>query len=236
MFLPVQTALRKIGNPEKAKFLKRFFKTGKGQYAEGDRMLGITVPEQRKVAKKFSSMDLDDVLTLLHSGYHEERLTALLILVHQFEHGDVQTRKKIFYAYLKNTTYVNNWDLVDLSAPRIVGAFLSGKKGTGNRQLLKKLALSKHLWERRIAIVATLFFIVRDGEFDDTLNICEMLLKDRHDLIHKACGWMLREVGKRDEKVLEKFLDTYLAAMPRTMLRYSIERMDRAKKDFYMGR
>jgi len=217
----------KLKNPKKAKILQGFFKTGKGQYGEGDIFLGITVPEQRKLAKKYYDLTLDDIQTLLNSKIHEHRLTALFILIHHYK--TIKRKKSIVDLYLKNTQNVNNWDLVDLSAPNILGDYLLDKK----RNKLYSLAKSKDLWKKRIAIVATFTFI-KNNQYDDTIKIAEILLKDKHDLIHKACGWMLREVGKKNIKVLETFLNKNIKQMPRTMLRYSIERFEEKKRLYYL--
>lgn len=221
--------LNRYANEEKAEFLKRFFKTGKGDYAEGDRFLGIVVPTTRKVAKKFRDLPLDQVFKLLQSKYHEERLLALFILVDQFQLADEDKRKSIYTAYLELAPdYVNNWDLVDSSAEPIIGAYLEHK----SRRILYKLAKSQNLWERRIAMLSTFHFI-RNNDFKDTLDIALILINDKHDLIHKAAGWLLREVGKRSEKTLKKFLDQYRHKMPRTMLRYAIEKFpDHIRKQY----
>jgi len=221
--------LKGIANPEKAKILAGFFKTGKGQYGEGDIFLGIMVPQQRRIAKKYSSLSLKDIRTLLSSKVHEHRVVALLILVSQFRKADQTGKKQIAGFYLDNTNRINNWDLVDLSAPHILGEHLQGKDAA----LLYRLASSANLWERRIAIIATFAFIRRNA-FKDTLRIAEALLHDHHDLIHKAAGWMLREVGKRDVKTLERFLGEHAAAMPRTMLRYAIEHFNDAKRQKWL--
>lgn len=223
--------LKRLADVDKAKFLAGFFKTGKGQYAEGDIFLGITVPQQRKIAKKYRDLKLDIIKNLLESKIHEERLVGLLILVERFRNSDAKERSKIFNFYLDNLAGVNNWDLVDLSAPNIVGSYLIDKKG--ERDLLLKLAVSDNLWEKRISIVATYTFI-RKSEFSQTIKIAGILLHNKHDLIHKAVGWMLREVGKKDQKVLEEFLLKYRMQMPRTMLRYAIERLDEEKRKFYL--
>lgn len=215
-------------SPEKAKLLQRYFKTGPGEYAEGDVFLGITVPESRKIAKKYASLKLADVITLLHSEIHEERLIALLIMVGKFQAGEEQSR--VYDLYLKNARYINNWDLVDLSAHKIVGAYLSNKPKT----ILYKLAKSKNVWERRIAVISTFNFIGHN-RFSESLKIARMLLGDQHDLIHKAVGWMLREVGKRDLKTEEGFLKEYCREMPRTMLRYAIERFPEGKRKLYLS-
>ncbi len=217
--------LQKISNPEKAKILQRFFKTGKGQYGEGDIFLGITVPEQRRIAKKYKALDLNEIQKLLLSKIHEHRLTAILILTYQF----LESKEKITKFYLKNTKYINNWDLVDLSADKILGEYLIDK----NKDILYKLAKSKNLWEKRISIIATFNFI-KNNKFEDALRISEILLNDKHDLIHKAVGWMLREIGKRDLQTEEGFLKKYHKQMPRTMLRYAIERFPDKKRKFYM--
>ena len=201
--------LDRLKNPKQAALLQRFFKTGKGEYGEGDVFLGISVPEQRKVAKRHAELSLVEIAQLLNSKLHEHRLVGLLILTQQFEKADEGMKKKIFGFYLKNSKKINNWDLVDLSAPRIVGAFLLDK----DRKILYALAKSANLWERRISIISTLAFIVK-GESKDALAIAEMHLKDRHDLIHKATGWMLREVGKRcGEEKLEEFLKKHSKQM-----------------------
>lgn len=216
-------------NPKQAKLLQRFFKTGKGEYGEGDVFLGIKVPVQREVVKKYKDLSMDEVEKLLRSKIHEHRLVALLILMDKFKKADDAGKKRIFDFYLANTAHINNWDLVDLSCRDIVGEYLLDKK----KDVLCKLACSKDLWERRISIISTAAFI-RKGKFDDTLKLAELLLKDKHDLIHKAVGWMLREVGKKDQAAEEKFLKKHYKQMPRTMLRYAIERFDAKKKKFYM--
>jgi len=219
-----------LANPVKAKILQGFFKTNKGQYGEGDVFLGIVVPEQRKLVKKyFSEFSLKDVQDLLNSKIHEERLIALLILVKKYEKCENQ-RKEIFEFYLKNTENINNWDLVDLSAPNIVGKYLLDK----DKKLLYGLANSSNLWEKRISIISSFSFI-RNKQFKDTLKISEILLNDKHDLIHKAAGWMLREVGKRDLKAEEDFLKKHYKKMPRTMLRYAIEKFPEEKRKRYLG-
>jgi len=216
------------GRKEKVAVYSNFFKTGKGQYGEGDIFIGSTVPDTRSVASSYKDLPFFDIRTLLHSKIHEERLCALLILVYQFQKGNNQ--KKIYEFYLKNTKRINNWDLVDSSADKIVGCYLFEK----DKKILCTLARSSNLWERRIAIIATFYFI-RNKQFEDTLVVSEILLQDKHDLIHKAVGWMLREVGKRDQNILETFLKKYYKIMPRTMLRYSIEKFSDPKKKFYMS-
>jgi len=230
MLSKIKKELKSLASKKDAQILQRFFKTGKGEYGEGDIFLGIRVPVQRQVVKKYWQMDLREVEVLLKSKIHEYRLVALLILVKKFEQGNEKTKKKIFNLYLKNTKYINNWDLVDLSAPNIVGTYLLDK----DRDILYKLAESQSLWERRISILATYTFI-KQGEYQDTLKISEVLLKDKHDLIHKAVGWMLRELGKRiDQTIEEKFLKKYYKSMPRTMLRYAIERFSEKKRKKYL--
>jgi 3-methyladenine DNA glycosylase AlkD len=226
----LQACLRSLGNPQQAAILARFFKTGPGEYGEGDVFVGVKVPVQRKLAKEFRDLSLPEIECLLRSEIHEGRLTALLILVLQFAKADAKGRKCIYDLYLTNTEHVNNWDLVDLSAPQVVGAYLEAK----SRKPLYGLAKSKSLWERRISILATFHFI-RQGEFNDTLKIAEILLADKEDLIHKAVGWMLREVGKRDVQALEGFLQPHHRTMPRTMLRYAIERLAEKKRQMYLG-
>lgn len=219
-------------NPVKAKILSGFFKTGRGEYGENDKFLGITVPLQRKIVRRYRDLDWDDIKELIKSKYHEERLITLLILVDRFKRGDPKDQQRIFDFYLKNTRYINNWDLVDLSAPNIIGAYLMDKE----INILHQLAKSKNLWERRIAIIATFYFI-RDGKGDETLKLAKTLLHDDHDLIHKVVGWMLREVGKRVSKEKEEeFLDKYAKQMPRTMLRYAIEHFPEGKRKKYLKR
>ena len=221
----LQYKIKKLANPKKAVILQRFFKTGPGEYGEGDKFLGLTVPQCRALAQKYQKLSFVDVSKLLQSLFHEERLIALLILVHNFQTGDNNARQKIYNFYLKNTNYINNWDLVDLSADKIVGAYLLNKNST----ILFKLARSKNLWERRIAIISTWQFIKND-KFDLTIKLSRPLLKDEHDLMHKAVGWMLREVGKRDKKTLINFLHRYHTQMPRTALRYAIERFSETER------
>ncbi len=223
--------LKKLADPKQAEVLQRFFKTGKGEYGEGDIFLGVKVPEQRKVVSKFEDLSLKDLEELLNSKIHEYRMSALFILTERYEKEDEREKKKVFNFYLKNTKNINNWDLVDLSAPKIVGDYLLNKP----RSVLYKLAKSNNLWERRIAIISTFTFI-RNNEFRDTLKIAEILLNDKHDLIHKAVGWMLREVGKRDQKIEEEFLKKHYLKMPRVMLRYAIERFEERKRKFYLGK
>jgi 3-methyladenine DNA glycosylase AlkD len=227
----VQADLKKAARPERCEQLQRFFKTGPAEYAEGDRFLGVYVPDVRKIARQYQDLSHKEIDTLLQSPIHEERLTALMILAEQFGRGDKRIQKRIYHYYLNRTRYVNNWDLVDLTAPRIVGAWLHGKSKTP----LRRLARSTNLWERRIAIIATSYDIKQD-DFTATLEIAEMLLTDKHDLIHKAVGWMLREVGKLSLKVEEAFLEQQSDTMPRTMLRYAIERFAGQKRKYYMNK
>ncbi len=221
--------LKKISDPEQAKILRRFFKTGKGEYGEGDIFLGVKVPDQRKMAGNFKKLSLSDIKKLLDGKIHEHRMSALFILIKQYEKADERGKKKIFDFYLRNTKNINNWDLVDISAPKIVGDYLLKKP----KDVLYKLSKSKNLWEKRIAILATFAFI-KNNKFGDTLKISKIFLKDKHDLIHKAVGWMLREVGKRDQEIEEEFLKKYYLKMPRTMLRYAIEKFDEKKRKFYL--
>lgn len=231
---PVVQKLAKFKNPIKAKILAGFFKTGKGQYGEGDIFWGINVPEQRRVALEFVDLPYPQIEELLRSQVHEHRLTALLILTYKYARLKVDAeKKKIFDFYIKNLKYINNWDLVDVTCHKIIGDYLSDKKDT-DRKLLYKLASSKNLWERRTAIVSTFCFI-RQRDFRDSLKIGELLLRDKHDLIHKAVGWMLREVGKKDEITLHNFLKKHHRQMSRTTLRYSIERLGEEFRRHYMG-
>lgn len=222
-------ALNKEANPERAVHSQRFFKTGKGQYGEGDLFLGLTVPQQRIIAKKYKSIPLDELQTVIESEYHEHRLTTLMILVDKFKSTkDEKLRKEIIDFYLKNTKHINNWDLVDTSA-RILGEYLLDK----NRSTLYELAKSENLWQQRISIIATSYFIDH-YQFEDTLKISELLLNNNHDLIHKAVGWMLREVGKKELNAEIVFLDKYHKVMPRTMLRYAIERFPKDLRVHYL--
>jgi 3-methyladenine DNA glycosylase AlkD len=217
--LALQNELMALANPGKAVGMARFFKTDKGQYGEGDRFLGIGVPAQRKIALRYMGLSLKDVGRVLKSPYHEHRFTALEILVAQYERGTTAVRDAVFAFYLGQTSRINNWDLVDTSAPYIVGEHVA----QSSREVLHKLAVSKDLWERRIAIVATLA-LIKGGEVEETFRIGEKLLSDKHDLIHKAVGWMLRETGKVSREKLLQFLHSHHAQLPRTALRYAIER------------
>jgi 3-methyladenine DNA glycosylase AlkD len=225
----VHEELLKRADPIKANFYPRFFKCKVGEYGEGDLFLGVTTPKIYEVVSIFQATDLKTIEKLLHSKIHEERTVALSVLLKQFAKGDDAKRKEIFNLYLRNTKYINNWDLVDISASKIVGQYLENKP----RSILYKLAISSLLWERRISIIATFHFL-RLNQFEDTLKISELLLNDREDLIHKAVGWMLREVGKRDIKVEETFLKKHYFEMPRTMLRYSIEKFPESLRQKYL--
>jgi len=219
--------LHKLKNPSKAKILQGFFKTGVGQYGEGDTFLGISVPECRKIATKYANLSLKDITTLLKSETHEERLIALLILIQNFQKSSKKEKKDIYNFYLNSTKYINNWDLVDLSAPKIVGEYLLGQEipKQVRDDTLIKLARSKNLWEKRIAIIATYQFIWKAKEYKETFRIAEILISDKHDLIQKAIGWMLREVGKKvSQEAEEDFLKKNYQKMGRTTLRYAIER------------
>ncbi len=220
-----RAALRALAQPEKARFLAGYFKTGKGEYGAGDRFLGIVVPQVRRLARQFRQLTLKDCEKLLQSAYNEERLLALLVLVQHYASGDVPMQEAVFRLYLDNRQRVNNWNLVDTSAPHIVGPHLVHR----DRALLYELVGSEFLWDRRIAMLAT-FALIRNGDYADTLQLVERLLDDSQDLMHKACGWMLREVGNRDVKTLEAFLAIHHAAMPRTMLRYAIEKFEPGKR------
>lgn len=225
----IEKELERFSTSEKKEFLPYFFKTGKGQYGEGDKFLGVVVPDTRKVAKKYKVISFEDVAALLENKYHECRLCALLILIEKFKKADENEKKKVFDFYLSHTRYINNWDLVDLSCKDIVGNYLLNKP----RNILYKLAESSSMWDQRIAVVSTYSFI-RLNDFEDILRLSEILLHHKHDLMHKAIGWMLREVGKRDKKVLCAFLDKYHKVMPRTMLRYSIEKFSTEERAYYM--
>lgn len=222
--------LKGVSKKEKEEIFQRFFKTGKGEYGEGDTFAGITVPDIRNISKRYyKEMTLEEVEYFVQHKIHEYRLFGLLTLTYMWKKADETERKNIFDLYVKNLKYVNNWDLVDLSAPNIVGEYLKEK----NRAILYELARSNNLWEQRVAIISTFSFI-REKDFVDMLNISEILLHHKHDLIHKAVGWMLREVGKRDQDVEEEFLKKYYKEMPRTMLRYAIERFEEEKRQRYL--
>ena len=249
MFSQLQKDLKKLANPQKAKIVGHF-KTGKGEYGEGDKFLGIMTGPVQDLARKYKDLSFLDLQTLLNGEFHEERTLAVMILVGQFKKSEGRRveREKIFNFYLKNTKRINNWDLVDISAPHIVGESVCQAVGRSDgqtvresddqsvraqREILYKLAKSENLWERRISIMAT-FAFTRENDFTDTLKISEILLSDKQDLIHKAVGWMLREIGKRDQQVEEAFLDKFVTRMPRTMLRYAIEKFPEKKRQEYL--
>jgi 3-methyladenine DNA glycosylase AlkD len=224
--LELKTTLREIASPERAAVNRGFFKMGPGEYSEGDQFLGIRIPDLRALVKKADAISLREALALLRSEWHEERLMSLLLMERRFESAVVDAdREVIVKAYLANTRWVNNWDLVDASAPSILGSWLL----TRERSLLGELVRSESLWERRIAVVSTLT-LIRSGDFKETLSLSERLLKDPEDLMHKACGWMLREVGKKDQELLISFLSKHAPRMPRTMLRYAIERFPQQER------
>jgi 3-methyladenine DNA glycosylase AlkD len=225
----ILSRMKGLGDAQRARDLQRFFKTGPGEYGEGDVFAGLRVPEIRKLAKEYQSVSLSTAVHLLHSPIHEARLLVLLIMVRAFRQGDALLREKIYRVYLQNTRFINSWDLVDLSADHIVGAHLMFL----SRDPLRSLAVSNLIWERRIAIMATFHFI-KKGEFSETLQIAQLLLKDKEDLIHKAVGWMLRELGKRDQKTEESFLKVNYKTMPRTMLRYAIEKFPEELRQGYL--
>ncbi len=230
MLKKLKSELRELADTERAKASLRFFKTGPGEYGEGDKFLGLNVPDLRRLSKSFKLLSNDDTLQLLSSEFHEERLLSLFILLLKFKQGSPSDQKEIYELYMKNVGYVNNWDLVDCSAPDIVGAYLVDK----SKDPLYKFAVSNSLWERRIAVLSTLYYIKR-GSFDETLKIADILLKDKEDLIHKAVGWMLREVGNRDISAEKAFLNKCYNSMPRTMLRYAIEKYPEPERKEYLA-
>ena len=225
----IRQAFRRLSDANRAQHSQRFFRTGPGEYGEGDVFLGITVPQIRKMAKRCAKLANAEIVELLRSSYHEERLLALLVFVAKFKQEDEKQRKTIYNLYLKHKKHINGWDLVDLSAPNIVGTYLLNR----DTSVLYKLARSKRLWDRRIAIMATLTFI-KQHQFDDTLKIAEILLQDEEDLIHKAVGWMMREIGNRDLLAEEAFLRVHYQRMPRTMLRYAIEKFVENRRQQYL--
>ena len=225
----IQQELESLADPGHAAILQRFFKTGPGEYGEGDRFLGLRVPVLRKVARKYRHLPLAAAVTLLQSAFHEDRLLALLILIQRYYPGDLGLRGEIHRLYLEHCGLVNNWDLVDASAPHLLGHYLRDRP----KEPLTRLAASRVLWDRRMAIIATFDFI-KQGDFEETLRIARLLLGDPEDLIHKAAGWMLREVGKREIAVAESFLQAHYCQMPRTMLRYAIERLPEARRQAYL--
>ncbi|MDD5528582.1 MAG: DNA alkylation repair protein [bacterium] len=232
LFKDFKSELTQNASKEKALIYQRFFKTGKGEYGEGDIFLGITVPEQKKTAKKYADLSMKDLQDLIKSKIHEERQICLQILIIKFKKADSKQQKEIYNFYIKNTKQINNWDLVDLSAYKIVGPYLEDK----DKSILYKLAQSSNLWERRISILSTFYYIMQNKP-EDTLKIALILKDDKHDLMHKAVGWMLREVGKRcSEELEEQFLKQHYKTMPRTMLRYAIERFPEKKRQFYLAK
>lgn len=226
----IKDKLQKLGDKKRAENSRRYFKTGPGEYGEGDIFIGIPVPELRKLSRAYHDIPLETTSKLLKSPIHEERMLALMILVLKYNRGDAKARKRIYTLYLKNTQFINNWDLVDLSTPYIVGPFLMDK----SKKPLYRLAASKSLWERRIAIMAT-FHYIRQNLYSETLKIAETLISDEEALIHKAVGWMLREIGKRHLQSEEEFLKPRYKEMPRTMLRYAIEKFPSAKRQRYLN-
>ena len=222
--------LKSFASEERRQSNMRFFKTGKGQYGEGDKFIGVTMPDTRKVVKKYWDISSSETLKFVKSPIHEERMLGLLILVEKHKRGDETTRKKVYEIYIKHFKYINNWDLVDVTAPYIIGMELKNK----NNSQLTKWAKSKDLWTRRIAIIGT-FYLTRQGELEEVYRISKILLKDDHDLIHKAVGWMLREAGKKDQKRLEQFLLVHGPKMPRTMLRYAIEKFEEKKRKQFLS-
>ena len=224
--------LTDLSDPKTASVQLRFFKTGQGQYGEGDRFLGVSLPQTRRVVKEFfACAEWTDLEKLYASAWHEARACAVLILVAKFEKAQTEReRQEIFDFYVEHLPRANNWDLIDISAYKIIGAYLAGKK---DRKILFALARSKNLWEQRASIVSTMY-LVKCGEYEPTLMLAEKFFTHEHDLMHKATGWLLREVGKKDERVLRKFLDKHAARMPRTMLRYSIEKLTLEQKKMYM--
>ncbi|MBP1613222.1 MAG: hypothetical protein H6Q13_670 [Bacteroidetes bacterium] len=229
--IEIQNELEQFIDPVKREYLPKFFKTGKGQYGEGDKFLGIVVPITRLVAKQYKNEPFEVTAELLQSEWHECRLCALLMMVERFKKSDEKGRKQIYEFYLSQTKRINNWDLVDLSASYIVGEYLKDK----SREDLYRLAASSLLWEQRIAVVATAALIRKD-DFIDILRLSELLLQHKHDLMQKAIGWMLREMGKRDKELLVQFLEKFSKVMPRTMLRYSIEKFTEEERRYFMQR
>jgi 3-methyladenine DNA glycosylase AlkD len=225
----IHETLRTLGDPNQAGVLRRYFKTGPGEYGEGDEFVGLRVPDMRRLARVYDSLPFSETIRLLQSPAHEARFLGLLILMRAYSRGDASVRQRIYDGYLQNTRFINNWDLVDVSAEHIVGAHLNN----GGRDRLYALAESELVWERRIAIMAT-FHYIKQSEFDDTLHIATILLRDPEDLIHKAVGWMLREIGKRNLSIEESFLKAHYKSMPRTMLRYAIEKFPEGLRRQYL--
>ncbi|MEN9919219.1 MAG: hypothetical protein RL662_1655 [Bacteroidota bacterium] len=227
----IQKQLEAVSSPQKRDFIPSFFKTGKGEYGEGDKFIGVVVPEIRKIAKQYKDLSQEEITNLLHNQYHECRLCALIILTERFKKAKIEVERTSFFNfYLQNTKWINNWDLVDLSCKDVIGGYLIDKT---DRTILYKLAKSNLLWDQRIAIISTHPFIKKQ-DYHDTIQLSAYFLTHKHDLIHKAVGWMLREIGKQDKTVLTMFLDTYYKQMPRTMLRYSIEKLLPEEKAYYM--
>jgi len=227
--MDIRKELLKHKNKVQAQNLSRFFKTGVGEYGAGDKFLGIKVPVLRSLAKQFIELSFSDVQTMLKSVYHEERLLGAFILVYKFKRADEKEKTQIYKLYLKNWSGLNNWDIIDTTTPNIIGEYLADK----DKKIICEFARSNNLWKKRISILATFSFIKRH-EFEDSLKISEILIKDKHDLIHKAVGWMLREVGKRDLPLEETFLRKWYKMMPRTMLRYAIEKFPENKRQKYL--
>ncbi len=227
----IQNELNRLSNREIAEHSQRFFKTGKGEYGERDKFLGIRVPLLRQLAKKYKGISINEATLLLKSQFHEERLLSLFILTELYRAADIQGKKEIYNLYLSNTRFINNWDLVDTSAEHIVGAFLWKR----NKKPIYDLAISQNLWKRRISIMSTFHFIKRN-DFKDALKASEILLHDKEDLIHKSVGWMIREIGKRNLKIVEEFLEKYYKKMPRIMLQYAIEKFPKSKRQKYLKR
>lgn len=223
--------LRRVADPVRAEHAKRFFKTGKGEYGEGDMFIGATVPSLRVLSRRYADVTLTDLLVLLASPIHEERLLALIILTQQYAKGTAQTRAAIYRMYLAQRRYINNWDLVDVSAHKIIGEHVQRGR---SRAVLDRLIRSRRMWDRRIAIISTFRFL-KEGDVNETLRLVTLVLRDTHDLMHKAAGWALREVGKRDQNALYRFLDRHAGRMPRTMLRYAIERLPERERQRYLA-
>lgn len=226
----ISKLLRNLANPDIAEHSKRYFKTGQGEYGEGDQFLGIRVPDIRAQVKKCEAVSLENIQLLLMAAFHEERLFALLLLVRKFAKGDEKEKADIYNLYLNNIHRINNWDLVDSSASHIVGSYLESR----DKQILYKLVKSTNIWERRIAIISTFQFI-KNNQFDDALTLAKQLLNDKENLIHKAVGWMLREIGKRDVAAEKAYLQTHYKKMPRTMLRYAIEKFPGQVRKKYLA-
>ncbi len=226
----LKSELQSLADKERASHSQRYFKTGKGEYGEGDIFLGIRVPVIRKLAKKFHLLPLNNIQSLLKSKFHEQRLLALIMLVNLFKKADGETQQEIYSFYIANTQYINNWDLVDTTTPHIVGAYLYDK----DRSLLYEFVNSDNLWKRRIAVLACFYFI-QNNDFNDAITIAETLLEDTEELIHKAVGWMLREIGKKDPTTEQDFLEKHAYRMPRTMLRYALEKFPIPKRKIYMA-